>query len=201
MVVRQRRRRRGDHRRRQDLDRRRLLRPRRCTTCRDDRLSRTTSAAPSRTTARSASPAPTGQTPAARLGRGRGGRGGRRAYSAGGAEPGYIAPDPLDPDVFFSGGTTAASSSGSTAGTGEPREVNPYPRMFSGEPSSALVERWQWTLPDHLLAGEPAACSTPRRSTCGRPPTAGRAGTGSAPISRATTPRPWAPRAARSRTT
>ena len=31
--------------------------------------------------------------------------------------------------------------------TGELREVNPYPRMFSGEPSSALMERWQWTYP------------------------------------------------------
>ena len=31
--------------------------------------------------------------------------------------------------------------------TGELREVNPYPRMFSGEPASALVERWQWTYP------------------------------------------------------
>ena len=31
--------------------------------------------------------------------------------------------------------------------TGETREVHPYPRMFSGEPSSALVERVQWTYP------------------------------------------------------
>ena len=31
--------------------------------------------------------------------------------------------------------------------TGQQREVHPYPRMFSGEPSSALVERIQWTFP------------------------------------------------------
>src|SRR5436190_378497 len=31
--------------------------------------------------------------------------------------------------------------------SGELREVGPYPRFFSGEPSSALVERWQWTYP------------------------------------------------------
>jgi hypothetical protein len=31
--------------------------------------------------------------------------------------------------------------------TGEVREVNPYPRIYSGEPSSAIPERWQWTYP------------------------------------------------------
>jgi hypothetical protein len=39
--------------------------------------------------------------------------------------------------------------------TGEPREVNPYPRMFSGEPSSALVERWQWTYPIIFSPADP----------------------------------------------
>ncbi len=32
-------------------------------------------------------------------------------------------------------------------GNGEVREVGPYPRIFSGEPSSALVERWTWNQP------------------------------------------------------
>ena len=27
------------------------------------------------------------------------------------------------------------------------REVNPYPRMFQGEPSNEVKERWQWTYP------------------------------------------------------
>src|SRR5213075_2691081 len=31
--------------------------------------------------------------------------------------------------------------------TGELREVNPYPRFFSGENSASVVERWQWTFP------------------------------------------------------
>ena len=84
---------------------------------------------------------------------GRGGRGGGRgapapeAYDAGGAEPGYIAPDPLDPDVFFSGSNNGGFLERLNRRTGEAREVNPYPLMFSGEPSSALVERWQWTYP------------------------------------------------------
>jgi len=83
---------------------------------------------------------------------GRGGAGGRggaipATYGAGGSEPGYIAPDPKDPDVFYSGGNNGSFLIRLNRRTGESREVSPYPRMFSGEPSSALVERWQWTYP------------------------------------------------------
>jgi photosystem II stability/assembly factor-like uncharacterized protein len=86
-------------------------------------------------------------------GRGGGGRGFGRGggqpqlYSPGGSEPAYIAPDPEDPDVFFSGGNNGSFLIRTNRRTGESREVNPYPRMFSGEESSALVERWQWTYP------------------------------------------------------
>jgi photosystem II stability/assembly factor-like uncharacterized protein len=82
-----------------------------------------------------------------------GGRGGGRGgsapatYSPGGAEPGYIAPDPKDPDIFFAGGNNGSFMTRLNRRTGENREVGPYPRMFSGEPSSALVERVQWTYP------------------------------------------------------
>ncbi len=87
-----------------------------------------------------------------RGGAGRGGGGGRggaipATYGAGGSEPGYIAPDPKDPDVFYSGGNNGSFLIRLNRRTGESREVSPYPRMFSGEPSSALVERWQWTYP------------------------------------------------------
>jgi len=83
-------------------------------------------------------------------GGGRFGRGGPAApvlYSPGGSEPAYIAPDPRDPDQFFSGGNNGSFLIWTNRRTGQSREVNPYPRMFSGEPSSALVERWQWTHP------------------------------------------------------
>ena len=81
-------------------------------------------------------------------GSGGGGRGPAPAtYSAGGSEPGYIAPDPSDPDVFFAGGNNGSFLTRLNRRTGELREVGPYPREFSGEPSSALVERWQWTYP------------------------------------------------------
>jgi uncharacterized protein YciI/photosystem II stability/assembly factor-like uncharacterized protein len=77
-----------------------------------------------------------------------GGRGAATApYTAGGSEPGYIAPDPRDPDLFFAGGNNGTFMTRLNRRTGELREVSPYPRMFSGEPSSALVERWQWTYP------------------------------------------------------
>jgi photosystem II stability/assembly factor-like uncharacterized protein len=88
-----------------------------------------------------------------RGGRGAGGGGGGRGggvpatYGAGGSEDGYIAPDPKDPDIFFSGGNNGTFMTRLNRRTGETREINPYPRMFSGEPSSALVERWQWTYP------------------------------------------------------
>jgi photosystem II stability/assembly factor-like uncharacterized protein len=86
-------------------------------------------------------------------GGGAGGRGGAAAdplantYNAGGAEPGYIATDPKDPDVYFSGGNNGSFLERLNRRTGETREVGPYPREFSGEPSSALVERIQWTFP------------------------------------------------------
>ncbi|HEY5060926.1 MAG TPA: glycosyl hydrolase, partial [Gemmatimonadaceae bacterium] len=84
------------------------------------------------------------------FGRGGGGRGAAPAtYSPGGSEDGYIAPDPRDPDIFYSG--TNANGGGFLTKlnrrTGEVREVSPYPRMFSGEESAVLKERWQWTYP------------------------------------------------------
>ena len=99
-------------------------------------------------------------------GRGRGGAGGGRGpvipatYTAGGAEPGYIAPDPKNPDVFYSGGNNGSFLVRLDRHTGESREVSPYPRMFSGEPSSALVERWQWTYPIIFSPADPSVLYT-----------------------------------------
>ncbi len=97
-------------------------------------------------------------------GRGGGGGGGRGAapalYSPGGAEPGYVAPDPRDPDVFYAGGNNGSFLTRLDRRTGDLREVNPYPRMFSGEPSSALVERWQWTFPIIFSHADPTVLYT-----------------------------------------
>jgi photosystem II stability/assembly factor-like uncharacterized protein len=94
---------------------------------------------------------------------GRGGRGGPGAgpsfsgaealgamaqtYQVGGGEPGYIAADPLDPDVFFSGTNNGGYVDKYNRRLGMGREVNPYPWFYSGEPSKDIKERWQWTFP------------------------------------------------------
>ena len=68
-------------------------------------------------------------------------------YGVGGTESGTITPDPTDLDQFFSGGNNGWFIQRLNRRTGESREVGPYPRVFSGEPSSALPERVQWTFP------------------------------------------------------
>jgi len=68
-------------------------------------------------------------------------------FDAGGGEPGYIAPDPKDPDVIFAGANNGSFLTRLNRRTGELREVGPYPRFFSGENSASVVERWQWTYP------------------------------------------------------
>ncbi len=79
------------------------------------------------------------------LGRGRGNV--EPPYEAGGGEPGYIAPDPKDPDIYYSGANNGSFLTRLNRRTGELREVGPYPRFFSGENSASVVERWQWTYP------------------------------------------------------
>ena len=92
----------------------------------------------------------------ARRGGGRGGGGTGRsitegsmevAYRAGGGEPGYIAPDPKDLDVFYSGTNNGRYVDKFNRRLGTSREVNPYPWFYSGEPAKDMVERWQWTFP------------------------------------------------------
>lgn len=69
------------------------------------------------------------------------------SYRVGGGEPGYIAPDPLDLDVFYAGTNNGGYVDKFNKKTGLSREVNPYPWFYSGEPSKEIRERWQWTFP------------------------------------------------------
>ena len=69
------------------------------------------------------------------------------AYTAGGGEPGYIAPDPQDIDIYYSGTNNGGYIDKFNRRLGTHREVNPYPWFYSGEPSSEIRERWQWTIP------------------------------------------------------
>lgn len=74
------------------------------------------------------------------------GRGGSPMYSVGGGESGYIAPSPVNPNIFYAGSQGALITRYDRS-NGQVRDIQPYPRFFSGEPSSALKERWQWTFP------------------------------------------------------
>jgi photosystem II stability/assembly factor-like uncharacterized protein len=68
------------------------------------------------------------------------------AYAVGGGESGYIAQDPDNPDIFYAGSQGALLTRINRA-TGQTRDVQVYPRFFSGEEAKTLPERWQWTFP------------------------------------------------------
>jgi photosystem II stability/assembly factor-like uncharacterized protein len=67
-------------------------------------------------------------------------------YAVGGGESGYIAPHPTDPNIFYAGSQGALLTKYNRR-TGYTRDIQPYPRFFSGEAASSLPERWQWTFP------------------------------------------------------
>ena len=67
-------------------------------------------------------------------------------YDVGGGESGYIAVNPANPDIIYAGSQGALLTRFNRR-NGQFRDVQVYPRFFSGEPSSALPERWQWTYP------------------------------------------------------
>ncbi|MFN8060758.1 MAG: hypothetical protein U0Q12_16500 [Vicinamibacterales bacterium] len=68
-------------------------------------------------------------------------------YQVGGGEPGYIAPDPRNPDIFYAGTNNGGFLTRLDRRTGDLKEVGAYPRFFSGESSAQVKERWQWTYP------------------------------------------------------
>ncbi len=67
-------------------------------------------------------------------------------YQVGGGESGYIAPDPLDPDVFYAG-SYGGLLSRINRRTGESRMVNVWPDNPMGFSSGDITERFQWTYP------------------------------------------------------
>ncbi|MCR9265512.1 MAG: glycosyl hydrolase [Flavobacteriaceae bacterium] len=67
-------------------------------------------------------------------------------YAVGGGESGWITQSPTNPDVFYAGSQGALLTRYDRS-NGQTRDIQVYPRFFSGEPASALPERWQWTFP------------------------------------------------------
>jgi photosystem II stability/assembly factor-like uncharacterized protein len=105
---------------------------------------------------------PSGAAGGGRFGGGGGGGrgGGAETYSPGGSEDGYVAPDPKDPDIFYAGGNNGSFLTRLDRRTNNVREVNPYPREFSGEASSEVLERWQWTYPIIFSPADPTVLYT-----------------------------------------
>lgn len=67
-------------------------------------------------------------------------------YSVGGNESGYIAPHAADPNIFYAGGQEAYLTRYDRR-TGQARDIQPFPRYYSGQSAGSVPERWQWTYP------------------------------------------------------
>lgn len=67
-------------------------------------------------------------------------------YAVGGGESGWITQHPTKPDIFYAGSQGALLTRYDRS-NGQIRDIQVYPRFFSGEPADALPERWQWTFP------------------------------------------------------
>lgn len=67
-------------------------------------------------------------------------------FAAGGGESGYVTPHPTKTNLYYSGSQGALITRFDRS-SGQIRDIQPYPRFFSGEPASELPERWQWTFP------------------------------------------------------
>jgi photosystem II stability/assembly factor-like uncharacterized protein len=75
-------------------------------------------------------------------------------YEVGGGESGYIAPDPLDPDVFYAG-SYGGLLTRTNRRTGEQRAINVWPDNPMGHASGDMSERFQWTFPIVIAPTDP----------------------------------------------
>jgi len=80
-------------------------------------------------------------------------------YAVGGGESGWITQHPVDKDIFYAGSQGALLTRYDRS-NGQTRDIQVYPRFFSGEPASALPERWQWTFPIMFAPQDPKVMYT-----------------------------------------
>jgi hypothetical protein len=80
-------------------------------------------------------------------------------YDVGGGESGYITQSPTNPDIFYAGSQGALLTRYDRS-NGQIRDIQVYPRFFSGEPAESLPERWQWTFPIVFSPVEPGTMYT-----------------------------------------
>ena len=79
---------------------------------------------------------------------------GRWLYAAGGNESGYVVPHPTDPNIFYAGGQEAYLTRYDRR-NGQARDIQPFPRLYSGESAGSVPERWNWTFPIAVSRVEP----------------------------------------------
>ena len=79
---------------------------------------------------------------------------GRWLYGVGGNESGHVVPHPRDPNIFYAGGQEAYLTRYDRR-TGQTRDIQPYPRLYSGEAAGNVPERWNWTFPIAVSAVGP----------------------------------------------
>ena len=75
-------------------------------------------------------------------------------YPVGGGESGWITQHPENPDIFYAGSQGALLTRYDRS-NGQIRDIQVYPRFFSGEPAASLPERWQWTFPIMFAPQDP----------------------------------------------
>ena len=80
-------------------------------------------------------------------------------YAVGGGESGWISQHPTNPDIFYAGSQGALLTRYDRS-NGQIRDIQVYPRFFSGEPANALPERWQWTFPIMFSPQDPTIMYT-----------------------------------------
>jgi len=73
-------------------------------------------------------------------------RGGDFFYAVGGNESGHVVPHPREANIFYAGGQEAYLTRFDRR-TGESRDIQPFPRFYSGQSAGSVPERWQWTFP------------------------------------------------------
>jgi photosystem II stability/assembly factor-like uncharacterized protein len=85
--------------------------------------------------------------------------GGRNFFAAGGCESGYVAPHPVNTDIYYAG-CYGGSLDRFDYSTGQSRPVNVWPENPMGQSASDLRERVQWTFPIVFDPHDPGTLNT-----------------------------------------
>ena len=79
--------------------------------------------------------------------------GGDYFYPVGGNESGWVMPHAAVEDIRVGGQEAYLTRFDRT--TGEARDIQPFPRYYSGQSAGSVPERWQWTFPIAVSALDP----------------------------------------------